>query len=63
MSGSWWAFLPLPRYFLQNQNNHKSETDLYNVIDKFNVFRKYITQYHWKWYDVFGAFQHFQLPK
>ena len=44
MSGSWWAFLPLPRYFLQNQNNHKSETDLYNMIDKFNVFRKII--YH-----------------
>ena len=45
-SRSRWVLSPLPCFFSQNQNNNKSETMQSVMIHKFNVFRKYITQYH-----------------
>lgn len=76
-SSNQWPFLLLTCCFAlksftkkQKQKQNKMTTTMKvkpvcNMIQTFSVFQKYdfITQYHWKLYDVVNAFQHFQLPK
>lgn len=56
------AFYHWPVVFAKTKTRTKVKP-MCNLIRTFSVFRKYIGQYHWKWYDTINAFQHLQLSK